>query len=350
MTKFNGFTFAPSLGWVWGGILAAFLLVLASAVPLMYWRSKGHTDAGIRTTIRRTLMLLILAIMALTPSTISHTTNRAINATDVYIAVDVTGSMAVQDAGYGDRGEISRLEAARGAVQTLTTAYPDASFAALRFGASGTLDLPLTPDARAIENWAQGLRTEPTSQSAGSNIDAPLNPLILSLRETRERHPDDRILLYLITDGEQTDARVRRSFTTLRAYLDNAFVLGTGSTQGGKVPISPDGMEKVEGSAPKEDEDQWVKDPQTGQPGISIMDEQNLKALADELSGTYDHLEKGHTLEEGTTAKASKRYRVTTVTKSHDHLTPQVWPLALVEVGLLIWELGNWVCNSRRLL
>lgn len=349
MNILNGLTLDPSLGWVGGGILAALLLILAVAIPVTHHRARGHTDAGTLATVRRTVMVLVLALMVLTPSTVSQTTNRAINATDVYIAVDVTGSMAVKDAAYGDHSGISRLEAARLAVDDLTKAYPDASFAALRFGMSGTLDLPLTPDDRAIGNWSRGLRTEPTSQSAGSNLDAPLDQLVLSMKETRQQHPDDRILLYLITDGEQTSSHSRRSFSTLRAYLDDAFVLGTGSAAGGRIPVSQDTLEGTEGTHPQGD-DQWVKDPQTGQPGISTMDQKNLKALADEMSGSYEHLDKGRTLDSGTTAKASKQYRVTTVTKTRRHVTPLIWPLALVEMILLIWELADWIRTSRRLL
>lgn len=43
-------------------------------------------------------MLLIVAVMVLTPSVVSSTTSQAINATDVIVAVDTTGSMAVADA------------------------------------------------------------------------------------------------------------------------------------------------------------------------------------------------------------------------------------------------------------
>lgn len=46
-------------------------------------------------------MFLLAAVMMLTPSIVTTTTSRAINATDVMVAVDVTGSMAVKDAEYG---------------------------------------------------------------------------------------------------------------------------------------------------------------------------------------------------------------------------------------------------------
>ncbi|KJY50359.1 vWA domain-containing protein [Bifidobacterium mellis] len=342
MNILKSLTFEPALGWVAGGLLAGLLLLLALALVIHGLHKGRDTDADRWALTRRTAMVLILALMVLTPSTVSKTTNKAVNATDVFIAVDVTGSMAVKDAGYGDQEGISRLEAARAAAHDLTRIYPDASFSALSFGASASVDLPLTPDVRAVDNWARGLATEPTSRSAGSSLDAPLDRLSLVMKQTRDRHPDDRILLYLISDGEQTGPDERRSFSVLREGLDDAFVLGTGSAKGGMVPMSSD----VAGS----DADGWVTDPKTGQPGISSMDPKTLKAMADEMSGHYQALAKGATVREGATATASKRYRVTRVDQVRQHVTPLVWPLALVELALILIEAGLWVHTSRRLL
>ena len=342
MNILKSVTFEPSLGWLAGGLLAGLLLLLAIALVIHGLREGRDTDADRWALTRRTAMVLILALMVLTPSTVSKTTNKAVNATDVFIAVDVTGSMAVKDAGYGDQEGISRLEAARTAVHDLTRIYPDASFSALSFGASASVDLPLTPDVRAVDNWARGLVTEPTSQSSGSSLDAPLDRLSLVLKQTKDRHPDDRILLYLISDGEQTGPDERRSFSVLREGLDDAFVLGTGSAKGGMVPLSSD----VGGS----DGDGWVTDPKTGQPGISAMDPKTLKAIADEMSGHYQSLAKGTAVDEGATAAASKRYRVTKVDQVRQHVTPLVWPLALVELVLILIEAGLWIRTSRRLL
>ena len=342
MNILKSVTFEPALGWLAGGLLAGLLLLLAIAMVIHGLHEGRDTDADRWALTRRTAMVLILALMVMTPSTVSKTTNKAVNATDVFIAVDVTGSMAVKDAGYGDQEGISRLEAARAAVHDLTRIYPDASFSALSFGASASVDLPLTPDVRAVDNWARGLATEPTSRSSGSSLDAPLDRLSLVMKQTRDRHPDDRILLYLISDGEQTGPDERRSFSVLREGLDDAFVLGTGSAKGGMVPLSSD----VAGS----DADGWVTDPKTGQPGISAMDPKTLKAMADEMSGHYQALAKGATVREGATATASNRYRVTRVDQVRQHVTPLVWPLALVELALILIEAGLWVHTSRRLL
>ena len=235
------------------------------------------------------------------------------------------------------------MDAARQAVHGLTAMYPDASFAAVRFGASGTLDVPLTPDSIAIGNWADTLAVEATSVSSGSSLDAPLDQLLLTLRDIREQHPDDALLLYMITDGEQTSNRTRRTFSTLRRYLDDAFVIGVGSAEGGNIPVVADGVgDSSDG--------EWVIDPATGQPGVSVMDTGNLEELADEMSGTALLMDATRTIDSGASEEASHRWRVTETAKERTRLTPLVWPLAMVLVPLLVWEIGAWLALSRRLI
>lgn len=107
----NGFTFSPALGWVAGGLLAAGLAVLAILEIVLFVRRRASSDETAWACIRRTLMLLIVAVMVLTPSVVSSTTSQAINATDVIVAVDTTGSMAVADATYGSEKTITRIDA-----------------------------------------------------------------------------------------------------------------------------------------------------------------------------------------------------------------------------------------------
>lgn len=336
-------TLSPALGWPVGGAIAVLMLVLAVTEVALHIRQRGSSDETLASCVRRTLIVLLTAVMALTPSVVTSTTSRAVNATDVVIAVDVTGSMAVSDARYGSDSAVSRIDAARQAVHGLTSMYANASFAAIRFGSSGTLDVPLTPDDVAIDNWADTLAVEATSISSGSNLDAPLDQLLLTLKSIHEQHPDDAVLLYMITDGEQTSNRSRRTFSTLRRYLDDAFVIGVGSTEGGNVPVVADG---VGGAADGE----WVTDPNTGQPGVSVMDTGNLEELADEMSGTALLMDATQTIDAGASQEASNRWRVTETAKARTRLTPVVWPLAIALVLVLAWEAGAWLALSRRLL
>ena len=280
-------TFAPALGWIAGGAIAALMLAFAVAVVVVHVRRRRSSDETLTACIRRVIMFLLAAVMMLTPSIVTTTTSRAINATDVMVAVDVTGSMAVKDAEYGSSGTISRLDAAKRIVKGITSTYADSSFAALRFGASGTLDVPLTPDSIAIDGWADTLAVESTSTSAGSSLDTPLDQLMLSLKSIRDQHPDDIIVLYVITDGEQTSDTARRSYSALRRYLDDSFTIGVGSDAGGKIPMASDGT-----ATGQQSDGQWVTDPTTGKPGISKLDEATLESIAYQTADVLEAMEK----------------------------------------------------------
>ncbi len=355
----NTFTFSPLLGWPVGGTIA--LAMLALAIVEVVRHTFG--DAGDETMlacVRRMLICLTVGAMALGPSIVVSTTSRAVNNTDVVMAVDVTGSMAVKDATYGSAELTTRLQAAKQAVDDVTKAYADSSFAAVRFGASGTLDVPLTPDAAAIRNWAATLAPEATSVSSGSSLDAPLDQLITTLKDIRTAHPDDAIVLYVITDGEQTSAQSRRTFSTLRHYINDAIVVGVGSTQGGRIPLVKDGVSSDSSSSSSDSSDsadskdsdtqQWVTDPDTKQPGISKMDETTLKNLADELGGSTVTLSATTTMANGRSAEASKKWSVGTTVKQRTRTNPVVWPLAAVALVLIAWEMGSMIATSRRLL
>ncbi|WEV76291.1 vWA domain-containing protein [Bifidobacterium sp. ESL0800] len=342
--------FNPALGWPAGIAIALIMIGFAIAVVATHRRRKGESDETLWACIRRCAICIIIALLALTPSTVASTTSRAVNTTDVVIATDVTGSMAVADAQYGSSKTLTRLDAAKKAINDLTGIYDDSSFAAVHFGANATLDVPLTPDIGAIHNWATGLRTEPTAVSAGSNLDAPIDPLLVTLKQMRAAHPHDKIVLYYISDGEQTSAGSRRTFSSLRAYLDDAFTLAVGSTQGGRIPEVKAGLTDSSSDQPGTGDQDWVKDPATGQPGISKMDKKNLSAIADEMSGKCIVLDRSHRLDKSSVASVSKHFRDVNTPKRRKRVMPLVWPLSIVLALALTMEMGSWLTNSRRLL
>lgn len=338
----NHLTLSPALGWPAGAAIALVMLACAVTQIVLHVRRCTDSDETIWACVRRVLLCALVAVMALTPSMVAETNSRAVNATDVVVAVDVTGSMAVKDAQYGSDEQISRLDAAKQAVKDITGLYPNSSFAAVRFGASSTLDVPLTPDSNAIGNWADTLAPEATSVSAGSTLDVPIDRLLLTCKSIHEQHPDDAIVLYLVSDGEQTATKTRRTFSSLRRYLSDAFTVAVGSEQGGNVPLSVDGVDDADG--------QWVTDPDTGQPGISRMNTETMKTIADELSGTALVLDGSHTMRDGVSKETSDKWRVTRTNKHRTRTVAVVWPLSIAAGLLLACELGAWLAQSRRLL
>lgn len=314
--------------------------------------SKEVTDETISMSIRRLIMCILISICILCPCVMRNTTHRSISATNVIFVLDVTGSMKVKDANYASSKNIERIRAAKLIINDVTKSYNNASFTGIRFGTSTSIDVPLTPDANAIENWANTIQTEPTGISSGTSLDAPIDQTLLVSKAIHDSHPEDINVLYLISDGEETTNRKRRTFSSLRAYINNAFVITVGSKEGGKIPLSKNALDSNENNDEDKNENSnsWVIDPSTGKPGISKADDKNMKNIADELSGSFIHAKYEDRI--GSEAKniMSKKWRDNKTFKARLRPEPIVWPFALMLSLVMLYELAVWVLTSGKLL
>ena len=314
--------------------------------------SREVTDETISMSIRRLIMCILISICILCPCVMRNTTHRSISATNVIFVLDVTGSMKVKDANYASSKNIERIRAAKLIINDVTKSYNNASFTGIRFGTSTSIDVPLTPDANAIENWANTIQTEPTGISSGTSLDAPIDQTLLVSKAIHDSHPEDINVLYLISDGEETTNRKRRTFSSLRAYINNAFVITVGSKEGGKIPLSKNALDSDENNDEDENENSnsWVIDPSTGKPGISKADDKNMKNIADELSGSFIHAKYEDRI--GSEAKdiMSKKWRDNKTFKARLRPEPIVWPFALMLSLVMLYELAVWVLTSGKLL
>lgn len=346
-SKAGQLVLAPSYGWIIA-IFAIIIIVSAMCIEIMPFFKKAElTDETFAMRLRRIGVCVMLIICVLSPSVMRATSQRAVNATNVIIALDITGSMRAKDAAYNQESEIKRIDAARNIVKSITKSYSQASFAAISFGASTSVDVPLTPDARAIDNWIETLRTEPTSVATGTSLDAPIDQTLLTAKAIHDAHPDDTTVLYLLSDGEETTQRKRRTFSSLRAYITHAFVIGVGSSKGARIPLEKTAIQLDDSSS---DGNEWVIDPTTGEPGISKLDENNLRNIADELSGKYMHSTVNRKFGEEAKPILSHQWRMNETAKPRLRPEPIIWPFAAIAAILLLWELMAWFITSRKLV
>ncbi|WP_418968827.1 VWA domain-containing protein [Alloscardovia omnicolens] len=339
-------SFIPVFGVLFSSLIMLCLIVVMGWLTFSYVKARPNIDTTVPMMIRRWILVIVACIMIAGPSSVDRTTTRAINATNVFIAVDVTGSMAVQDAQYGSEKTITRIRAARNAVHSITSSYPDAQFSTLSFGSHAAVNLPLTPDVHAVETWADSLTTEPTQVSSGSTLDKPLNALTTALKAAQDAHPDDTIVLYIISDGEQTSGESVKSFSVLRKYVKKAVVVGVGSEDGGKIPQTKTGINAM--TTPQTDS--WVQDPDTKTDGISQLNPSNLSTIADQLSGTYVHTEADRAFISQLKTESSQQYRLTVTTRTSTRSVSFIWPWAIIFTIVSMWELVAWWIESRKLV
>lgn len=313
---------------LWATIpLFALLLILCTALLILRPRQRVAWA-------RRLLMVLLLLVVALRPVTpIEGEQTQRMNA-NVFFVVDRTGSMNAED--YA--GEQPRLDGVKADMERVMGMTEGARYSIIAFDSTATQQLPLTTDAGAARAWIDTLTTEPTAYSKGSNVDRALTPLLVEISEAREQDPESSVLVYFLSDGENTDEQESESFSQAAGFIDGGAVLGYGTAEGGPM--------KAQGG---EDHGEYITGPD-GQPGISSIDEQQLQAIAGGMGVPYLHRVDPEAPIEGTMEGIELRPVPIESTRGVASFEDWYWVAAIPLAALLIWELGEMTYRLPRRL
>ena len=113
--------------------------------------------------------------------------------------------------------------------------------------------------------------------SRGSSVTIARDQLRTALERGRDTHPERARLVFYFGDGEQTAAQDPAPFDIASQLINGGAVLGYGTAAGGRMAIT----------AAFETGD--IVDPSTGQPAISVIDEEQLAAISNQLGVPYLH-------------------------------------------------------------
>ena len=275
--------------------------------------------------LRRTLMVVLLLVVALRPVTPMETEQTERMNANVFFVVDRTGSMNAEDLGDGQ----PRLDGVKADMERIMGMTEGARYSIIAFDSSATQQLPLTTDAGAVGAWIDTLETEPTAYSQGSNVDRPLQTLQSELVAAHQEDPDSHRLVYFLSDGENTDEQESESFSAVGGYVDGGAVLGYGTPEGGPMKAqggSTDGEYILDGN---------------GQQGISMIDQDQLQTIADEMGVPYLHRTDPEEPMEGTMEGITLRPVPTESERSVASFTDWYWIASIPLALLMIWELGE---------
>lgn len=274
--------------------------------------------------LRRLLIVLLLAVIALRPATpLPGEQTERMNA-NVFFVVDRTGSMNAED--YN--GSKPRLDGVKADMHQIMSLAKGSRYSIIGFDSTAAQQLPLTTDAGAVDAWIDTLRTEPTAYSHGSNVDRALPALVRAVSDAKRTDPESSVVVYVLTDGENTDGKAAQTFSSAAQFIDAGAVLGYGTAAGGAM--------KTEGGAKN---GTYITD-SSGAKGLSRIDEKTLKAMAQQLSVPYLHRTAPD--ESLRSTVQDLHLRPIPITRATEVPTFQDWywipaiPLAI----LMLWELG----------
>lgn len=308
---------------LWVTIPLALALI---AVCVLGWRRSKDTA----TWIRRGLMGACVVLLGLTPATTIYTQEQASNA-EYYFVFDLTGSMGAEDW----NGHSQRIEGAKEDMRDIIEKNPGARYSIIGFSSTAAEQLPLTTDSRAVLSWLDTVHRESTLYSQGSSINRPVETLEKALASSAERNPQNVRVVLLFTDGESTNhvdssSEDRADYTAIADYVDDGYVFGYGTTEGAPMLRSYGG----------EDENEYINDPATGQPGISKLNEEALTDVAEQLGIDYVHR-----TEPGGAGELVRDVPFEMIAgdgrEERGVHNPILWPIGLALIVLVGWELWH---------
>jgi Ca-activated chloride channel family protein len=325
-------TFLPLLPW------PALLVLLAAVLAAVWWNPAGGGVPGETwgRHARLSAAAVLLAVVALRPALPGGQVEAMAANLNVYFVVDTTSSMVAED--YG--GERPRLEGVRADVLAIAAALPGARYGIVTFDSDARVRLPLTTDTTALEAAVETLAPEPSELSRGSTVTEANDRLAALLTSADKGHPERGRIVFYLGDGEQTAAGEPAPFTIAPGLVQGGAVLGYGTAQGGRMK----GTVSRYGTGTD-----YIRDPSTGEDALSVIDEDRLRQLAQQLGVGYVHRTDGETvdalvagIDAGRFGTAEERERAAALGREELY-----WVPLLGVAGIAAWELG---CSGASLL
>lgn len=263
-------TWQPLVPWPLAVVLGLTLVGFAA------WRVVVDDRRRVRWLLRGGAGLLV-AVGLLGPAVAGGEARQAATDVNVWFVLDTTTSANARD--Y--RGDRPRIEGYREDVDKILQDMPGARFSVITFDQQARTAMPLTNDTTALGTAMETLAPEISSYSGGSSITVAADALRGSLERSRERFPNRARVVFYLGDGEQTSGQEPAPFE-VGDLVDGGAVLGYGTDEGGPMASTD-----ADGS-PGED----VTDA-SGQVGRSVIDEEALGQVAEQLGVPYVHRDGG---------------------------------------------------------
>lgn len=331
-------------------IVVVFVSLAIFAASMVFVFKTSNRAAKVRWGVRALAALLLLtaglrpSVPTLAPSEVYN------NQYDVYFVVDLTSSMIAEDG--GPDGE-TRLDLVREDINDLLDDYVGAKFSLITFKSSpekptdpkefvnsgATLRVPLTPDSTAIASSVNTMVPEITQFSNGSSISAPVSLLKQVLNSDNESNERAKLLLYF-GDGEQTGKGEPETFAGLKELVGQSKVYGYGTSEGGRMKVQS-------GSYISSNPDEYIQ--YQGKDALSVLDENNLKKIANELGGSYQLRTADTTIEPAQLTNDQKLELQKTEESSINNTVEYYW-VFLIMLSLVMFFESAFLVRKAKLL
>lgn len=254
-------------------IIPVWLMAIICIVLLIFKRK------GVFPYIRQIIIIILLFVINLrimVPDPDVETIQRKI---DVLFVVDNTISMQAED--YGADNE-PRMTAVRNDCAYIIEQLPGAEFSVISFDETVTTMIPYTIDIANVNQALNSLHGQATLYATGTGFEDVLD----YMEDALDRDNDNVQIVFFISDGEITQDAHLQSHSELADYIDGGAVLGYGTEEGGPMhAFAFFGDDEVE-------ELYYYDDDYNQKQALSVIDEDNLRDIADDMDVEYVHMTK----------------------------------------------------------
>jgi Ca-activated chloride channel family protein len=209
------------------------------------------------------IMLFILALSR--PQAGTRLEPVKITSSDIYIAIDLSKSMTVEDV------KPNRFERAKITTLELVKSLQGDRVGLILFAGDAFVLCPLTTDYNAVITFINSLDSQ-TAVASGTYLFAPLEIALNSI----EPQEDKYALLLLLTDGENTGGVNDKMLRDIQKRGIKVFSIGIGTKNGAPIPVYDDNMKRI-----------GYKKDFNGKVVISKLEDTLLKELAEKTNGYY---------------------------------------------------------------
>ena len=226
---------------------------------------------GIAPYIRQVLMVLILFAINLRPMYISSEVKVLRQKLNCYciIVVDDTLSMMAEDYDGDDDDKVTRMDGAKADIEYITK--------------------KMTGDPSYVKSVVDAMQPLVDYHATGTNINV-CKPLLATMINDAKLLNDGHLVVFFISDGENTDDHKLDSFADIAEGIEGGAVMGYGTTKGGQMHYYDE----------LHDETVLVEDKRSYpyKAAVSKIDEKNLKQIASDLNIEYIHMDQPEDLDD----------------------------------------------------
>ena len=236
----------------------------------------------IKITKKKTYIIVIILLFLINQRYMipTGTTNTIANNIDVLFVIDNTLSMNAED--YN--GQEKRLDGVKKDCQEIINELNGSRFSLITFANEAKVMTPFTRDTSMAYDAIDIIQPTTELYAKGTSLNKPIEIMESSLKASYNKDPDKVRIVIFISDGEITDNSKLKSYASIKKYVTNGMVLGYGTRIGGHMKYK-DPYSTSESYVMYYDNTKYDK-------ATSVINEDNLKAIANDIGVPYIHMKK----------------------------------------------------------